>query len=278
MTNGISCLSIIVENIPHPAFGIPLHMERSRGRGVRDALIMKYKVQLNSRYIPDKELIADLRKTAKKLRKTGRKKHVSFIEYRRDGRFNPATLYGRFGSWNAALLKAGLKTVYKIPASEPELLFNLKRVWDALGRQPLFDDMRCPISEYHPSVYPRRFGSWNRALFALEKACKNGKLKAFKPKPGEIRNSTKLRIRKPDRPQIESSPHVSKSLRFDVFNRDRFRCRLCGASPANDLKVTLHADHIIPVSKGGKTILSNLQTTCRDCNLGKKAKLISLSP
>ena len=33
--------------------------------------------------------------------------------------------------------------------------------------------------------------------------------------------------------------------------------------------VTLHIDHIIPVSKGGTDELSNLQTLCADCNLNK---------
>lgn len=59
---------------------------------------------------------------------------------------------------------------------------------------------------------------------------------------------------------------MSKALRYQVLKRDHFRCQACGASGKD---VELHVDHIIPVSKGGKTELSNLQTLCRDCNLGK---------
>ena len=33
--------------------------------------------------------------------------------------------------------------------------------------------------------------------------------------------------------------------------------------------VKLHVDHILPVSRGGKTVMSNLQTLCEDCNCGK---------
>ncbi|WP_343324290.1 HNH endonuclease signature motif containing protein [Streptococcus sp. Marseille-P8640] len=33
--------------------------------------------------------------------------------------------------------------------------------------------------------------------------------------------------------------------------------------------VVLHVDHIIPWSKGGETVLGNLQTLCSKCNLGK---------
>ena len=64
---------------------------------------------------------------------------------------------------------------------------------------------------------------------------------------------------------------MTDSLRYDIFKRDNFRCQICGAS-AND-GVKLHVDHIVPVSKGGKTEPSNLQTLCERCNLGKSNKM-----
>jgi len=33
--------------------------------------------------------------------------------------------------------------------------------------------------------------------------------------------------------------------------------------------VKLHVDHIVPVSRGGKSVMGNLQTLCEDCNCGK---------
>lgn len=62
---------------------------------------------------------------------------------------------------------------------------------------------------------------------------------------------------------------MNQSLRYDVLKRDHFRCVICGRSA--DDGVILHVDHIIPVSKGGKTEIGNLRTLCEDCNLGKKA-------
>ena len=64
---------------------------------------------------------------------------------------------------------------------------------------------------------------------------------------------------------------MSVSLRYDVLTRDNYRCVICGASAQEGAK--LHVDHIIPVSKGGMTEMSNLQTLCDRCNLGKSNKI-----
>jgi 5-methylcytosine-specific restriction endonuclease McrA len=64
---------------------------------------------------------------------------------------------------------------------------------------------------------------------------------------------------------------MTDSLRYDVFKRDDFRCKLCGKTAADG--ITLHVDHIIPVSKGGRTTMSNLQTLCDMCNFGKRDKI-----
>jgi 5-methylcytosine-specific restriction endonuclease McrA len=61
---------------------------------------------------------------------------------------------------------------------------------------------------------------------------------------------------------------MNASIRYQVLTRDDSRCQRCGATPQTD-GVILHVDHIIPVSKGGRTELDNLQTLCERCNLGK---------
>ena len=70
--------------------------------------------------------------------------------------------------------------------------------------------------------------------------------------------------------QVERAK-LSDSLRYDVLRRDGFKCQICGATAQEGAK--LHVDHIIPVSKGGKTELSNLRTLCDRCNLGKSHKI-----
>jgi len=68
---------------------------------------------------------------------------------------------------------------------------------------------------------------------------------------------------------------VRPGLRFRVFLRDRFRCVVCGGSPATHVNIELHADHILAVANGGRTVLENLQTLCQDCNLGKGRTLVA---
>lgn len=63
---------------------------------------------------------------------------------------------------------------------------------------------------------------------------------------------------------------MTDSLRYDVMKRDRFHCVICGSGAEDGVR--LHVDHIVPVSKGGKTEMSNLRTLCERCNLGKRDK------
>ncbi len=65
---------------------------------------------------------------------------------------------------------------------------------------------------------------------------------------------------------------ISKTIRFEVFKRDSFTCQYCGKSAPDTV---LEVDHIIPVSKGGDNNISNLITSCFDCNRGKSDKKLS---
>ena len=62
---------------------------------------------------------------------------------------------------------------------------------------------------------------------------------------------------------------VSNKMRFSIYERDGYRCRYCGVS---EQYATLEIDHIIPISKGGKSTYENLQTLCRKCNYEKGNK------
>jgi 5-methylcytosine-specific restriction endonuclease McrA len=58
--------------------------------------------------------------------------------------------------------------------------------------------------------------------------------------------------------------------RFNVFLRDGFECQYCGDGfPTQDLTF----DHVIPRSRGGRTIWENVVTACGECNLIKGNRL-----
>lgn len=69
-----------------------------------------------------------------------------------------------------------------------------------------------------------------------------------------------------------------RKLRYDIFRREGYACRACGAeagmkNAAGDA-VRLEVDHIRPISKHWHARLDpeNLQILCRDCNKGKGAR------
>lgn len=60
---------------------------------------------------------------------------------------------------------------------------------------------------------------------------------------------------------------MSGSLRFDVLSRSRGMCVACGAKST---EASLHVDHIVPRSLGGRTEMDNLQALCYRCNTEKR--------
>ena len=88
------------------------------------------------------------------------------------------------------------------------------------------------------------------------------------------RKREKRRQEYQDRRMANDAEHakVTRAMRYDVLRRDGFRCVRCGRGREDGVK--LHVDHIVPVSRGGKSTMDNLQTLCEDCNCGKGNKYI----
>jgi len=232
---------------------------------------MKFILKTYNLNTTDDELLEDLKKTAKGLRK----KKLTTDEYNACGKFSSSTLINRFGSWNNTLLKAGLEINRVHSLTQPELFENLKKVWTTLKRQPLLKEMVKPLSAYSYSAYYNKFGTWRAALISFVKQQEKrtglnpGKKVNQNKGPKAKVNSGKNQLKEIKR---RKNKHVSKSIRYDILKRDKYKCRACGSSPATNPKVILHVDHIIPYSKGGKTVPRNLQTLCSDCNYGKGTK------
>lgn len=219
---------------------------------------MRFELEPDNRNASDETLLSDLRKVASQLGKGS----VTTDEYNSNGRFNAQTLARRFGGWLNALAKAGLSKTKYINIRKEDLFANLERVWITLGRQPKYREVVPPLSKYAGHTYVNRFKRWRRALEEFTKY-------VSQVSQEEIHLSETL-----VGPESISKGHktkrdISDRLRFIVMRRDSFKCKACGSSPARGDQVTLVVDHVLPWSKGGETVLDNLQTLCELCNHGK---------
>ena len=220
-------------------------------------------IETRNFYIENQDYIDDLRQVAETLGKTT----LTCSEYESQGRYSRGKLSKRFGSWENALVSAGLNpTGYNISVSDTELLNDIEQTWVRLGRQPTTGDIKSGNSKYGMTTYIRHFGSWRKALEHF--------IEYINSEDEQIEESTLLLIEKPLCNTTASITHktqrdINLRMRFLVMKRDNFKCRLCGASPATNPSVELHIDHIHPWSKGGETTIDNLQTLCSKCNLGK---------
>ncbi len=69
-------------------------------------------------------------------------------------------------------------------------------------------------------------------------------------------------------PYYESLPQNEVIFsRQNLFLRDQFTCQYCGKLLKNPKERTI--DHVIPKSRGGKTVWTNVVLCCKKCNLKK---------
>jgi hypothetical protein len=215
-----------------------------------------FRVQLRRRNIAEEDLIGDLKRVATELSRNS----VTASEYASKGQFGVNTFLRRFKQWNLALQAAGLEAPNRQHIPDAELFENIANVWTSLGRQPLGRELEKTdgFSKISLGTYESRFGSWNKALLSFEEFINAEKTATPSPLARRAVPSQKRTGRK-----------VNWRLRAQVLIRDNCICQMCGASPAKDPAVVLHADHIKPWSKGGETVIENLRTLCLKCNIGK---------
>jgi hypothetical protein len=178
----------------------------------------------------------------------------------------------RFG-WHEALKLAGITPAQSghCKWTIEQCLENLAAVWTHYGRPPSYREMFEPPSVVSGKAYDGRWGTWRRALRAfVEWANSEDDAGSAVGPPTQLEPVAEAPTKAVQvKHSEENQRQVGPRLRFLVFQRDRFRCVACGLSPATELNIVLHADHIVPVALDGKTVIENLQTLCQDCNLGK---------
>jgi hypothetical protein len=182
----------------------------------------------------------------------------------------------RFGKWEDILAEVGLDPVpLGRRYTDEECFENLLSLWTHYGRQPTFSELKQPPSLVGPKAYVRRWGGWRAALSAFVKNVNEPPESPAKKRPLEQASTPENCVVVADETTARA---LSLSLRYKVLVRDKFRCVICGASPAKDVGVELHVDHIHPWSRGGKNVEENLRTLCSKCNLGKGAKIEDAQP
>ena len=218
---------------------------------------MKFELNDFHRNTSDEELLNDLKAVSNIINKDT----VTMEEYNQYGKYHSTTLTRRFGSWFLCLQKAQLQmSRSKIGISNEALFDNIEKVWIKLGKQPSYTQME-EYGEFSIGTYTKRFGGWRKALEAFVDYVNSTEIKIDESEPtSDTASDVANHITRRD---------INLRMRFIVMKRDNFKCCMCGRSPATTPGLELHIDHIIPWSKGGETVIDNLQTLCSDCNLGK---------
>lgn len=216
------------------------------------------------------ECLADIRRVADQLGIDT----LSLAAYKRHGQYSEKPIKNHFAGWVDAIQAAGLRVSdsYHPRSSNEELFENLETVWEGLGRQPTVNDMVFPLSRFSAEAYKRRFGGFRRALEAFVVASNSpGEAESEANRP-EAAEQGPLPASATEEPAPSpGNRSVGWRLRYLVLQRDRFCCRACGRSPANEPGTRLQVDHVVPWSRGGMTAEGNLQTLCERCNIGKGA-------
>lgn len=251
--------ALIAAGLKHKFAGLPDNIKARRSKEV----------------ISDEKIIEEIKRIAQLLGKES----VTMEEFKANSELviHTETVRRRFGSWVGLAEKSGLKlsSKYRRRYSNEVYFENLLNVWTYHGRQPFYREIEEYPSTISAGAYEGRFGSWRKALEAFVNRMNNDELEA--PENIETQEVTK-KIKK-EIPQkgknlkvvvkAEDRRGITLSLRYKVLVRDNFKCVRCGRNPATNPGVELHVDHNIPFSKGGKSLLENLETKCRECNLGK---------
>lgn len=216
--------------------------------------------------LSDDDLVAELRRVAEALGTDT----LTMEQFNARASVNAAAIVDRLGSWKAALERAGLRvSPLGRRYSEDDYFENMLRVWTYRGRQPKLREMDERPSVIPSGAYEARLGGWKQALAGfLERVSASDQT----ARAATVDGASGRDVRELSPAEEVAGPRARKiplGLRYNVLRRDRFRCVVCGASPAHEAACQLHVDHIIPFSMGGPTVNDNLRTLCSRCNIGR---------
>lgn len=120
-------------------------------------------------------------------------------------------------------------------------------------------------ADFRPlSYFPLSLWSWQESI----KAVFLERVNIVSEYEEEV-HSPSMAMRLPSVVSLKEYVHFDRRpafTRFNVFLRDRFLCQYCGGGFRSE---DLTFDHIVPRSRGGRTLWTNVVTACQRCNLRK---------
>lgn len=115
---------------------------------------------------------------------------------------------------------------------------------------------------------PEKVKEWGRNGYANNKEKMNRQSRAWdRDNPERARIHAKNKCARRRQRIIQGGGSFSVDEWIELCNQYGNRCLACG-------KPELTVDHVIPLSKGGKNDISNIQPLCMSCNQTKHAKII----
>ena len=100
------------------------------------------------------------------------------------------------------------------------------------------------------------------------------KAELLEQRNGDVLHSERMTLERPDvirltnYVRIPREAHRRKITRRAVLARDSWTCQYCGST-----KSGLTVDHVIPRSRGGKSVWENIVAACANCNRRKGNRL-----
>jgi len=210
------------------------------------------------RNISNEELLEELKRIAEEYcpEKPNSFKHKTFVEY---GKYSSGIYKSRFGTFNNAMEKVGLKSRTKSQVEKKFLISEIKRVSREFcdGQRPTQSDIN-KYGKFSNITYHNKFNSWNQAI-------KEAGFDVYTQPSGQNNPTWKGGYKDYYGPSW-------RSQRRKVWIRDEYRCQVCLKSE-NEMGFRPDVHHIIPVRKWNvekedeqMNHLDNLICLCKSCH------------
>lgn len=123
---------------------------------------MVFKIRVFSRNLTGEKILRDIRKTAKIMKQ----ETINAFDYDKRGIIRSAAVIAKFGSWNKALIAAGMKPIDRKAEAVENLVKDIMAVSKKLGKTSFSCYEYERNGKYNYAMVKRYFSKWSDALKA----------------------------------------------------------------------------------------------------------------